>query len=83
MYKILLFFLSIICMSIGLFFIILYLNLFTLGYSFFDFVKFIIMRVECLVFFVGIILLFLSIGRLVRNELLLRRTNKYERRKSF
>ena len=78
MYKILLFILSIICMSIGLFFIVLYLNLFTLGYSFFDFVKFIIMRVECLIFFLGLIFLFLSIGRLVRNELLLRRTNKYK-----
>lgn len=78
MYKILLFILSIICMSIGLFFIVLYLNLFTLGYSFLDFVKFIIMRVECLIFFLGLIFLFLSIGRLVRNELLLRRTNKYK-----
>lgn len=78
MYKILLFILSIICMSIGLFFIVLYLNLFTLGYSFLDFVKFIIMRVECLIFFLGLIFLFLSVGRLVRNELLLRRTNKYK-----
>ncbi len=80
MYKIFLFLLGILLMSIGLFFIILYLNLFTLGYSFFDFVKFIIRRIEVWNFFLGLLLVLLSIGKERLNELLLRYIHKYERR---
>jgi len=80
MYKLFTLFLGIILTSVGLFFLILYLNLFTLGYSFFDFVKFIIMRIECLCFFIGVLLLCFSIGGKRLSELFLRRNNKYERR---
>ena len=80
MYKFLMFLSGVLLTSIGLFFLILYLNLFTLGYSFFDFVKFIIMRPECWLFTIGLVLLYFSLGGSIRNELLLRRTNKYERR---
>ena len=76
MYKLFLFFIGILFTSMGLFFLIIYLNLFTLGYSFFDFVKFIIMRYECWLFAIGIILIYLSIGGIIKNELLLRYSNK-------
>lgn len=80
MYRFLIFILGIILMSIGLFFILLYLNLFVLGYSFFEFVKFIIMRVDCSIFFIGIILVVISIEGKKLYGLFLRYLNKHERR---
>lgn len=53
----LLYILSIMLISIGLLFIIINLNLLVIGYSFWKFVYFIIMRCECNIFFIGIILL--------------------------
>lgn len=41
MFKIILYFLGIIFISLGIFFTILYLNLLAMGYSFWEFVKFI------------------------------------------
>ena len=46
MFHILLYIIGVILTSLGLFFIIIYLNLLTMGYSFFNFVKFISIRVE-------------------------------------
>ena len=83
MYKFLIFLLGILFTSIGLFFLILYLNLFAMGYSFFEFVNFIIRRFECWLFLLGLIMLVFSLGRSLKNELLLRYTNKHERRKSI
>ena len=57
---------------IGLSYIILYLNLFTIGYNFLEYVKFIIRRIECLNFVVGVLLILLSIFyRGGKNELYL------------
>lgn len=57
---------------IGLSYIILYLNLFTIGYNFLEYVKFIIRRIECLNFAVGVLLILLSIFyRGGKNELYL------------
>ncbi len=48
---------------IGSIFIISYLNLLSVGYNFLDYVYFIIRRVECLLFIIGIcILLFNNKG---------------------
>jgi hypothetical protein len=71
--------LGIFISSIGLSFIILYTNLFTLGYSFFDFVKFIITRFECLLFFLGIIIILFSMKERINNVLLLRCFNKFRK----
>ncbi|MEG1647798.1 MAG: hypothetical protein RR325_03435 [Bacilli bacterium] len=46
---------------IGAVYIISYLNLLSLGYNFFDYVNFIIRRVECLNMLVGLIIISLSI----------------------
>ena len=51
----LIYFLAIILCSIGLFFNLLYLNLFTIGYTFLEYVYFIIRRVECNCLIFGIL----------------------------
>ena len=60
MLSIILFILGFILMTLGLFFIILYSNLLIMGYSFFEFVYFIIRSIYCDLFFFGIILIFIS-----------------------
>ena len=47
-------------MVIGCSFIILYLNLTTMGYNFLEYVNFIIRRIECLNFIFGVIFMILS-----------------------
>ena len=46
---------------IGFSFIILYLNLTTMGYNFVNYVNFIIRRVECYYSIIGVIMMILSI----------------------
>ena len=48
-------------MVIGCSFIILYLNLTTMGYNFLEYVNFIIRRVECYFSIIGFIIIILSI----------------------
>ncbi len=67
--------------SIGLFFIFLYTNLLTIGYSFFDFVQFISTRFECILFVIGLIMIIVSIEKRRKNVLLLRRSFEFQRRK--
>ena len=57
--------------TIGSVYIICYLNLFSIGYNFFQYVNFIIRRVECLNFIIGIILMILSLTIGGKNELYL------------
>ena len=63
MLRISLFIIGYILSTIGLFFIILYLNLLNMGYSFFEFVYFIIRSVYCDLFFIGLFLLYLSMRK--------------------
>lgn len=65
--------------SIGFMFVLLYTNLFTLGYNFWEFVQFISTRVECLLFVFGWILIFISIERRKKNVLLLRCFTKFRK----
>lgn len=55
--------------TIGSVYIICYLNLLNIGYNFFEYVNFIIRRIECLNVFFGIILMILSITLGGKNEL--------------
>lgn len=66
-----LFIIGFILATIGLFFITLYLNLLIVGYSFFEFVYFIIRSIYCDLFFIGLFLIILSLGRKKQNGLLL------------
>ena len=79
MLRIMIFILGILACSIGLSFTILYLNLLTMGYSFFQYVHFIISTVECNCLLLGILLIYLSFKRWEINELLLRCFNKFKR----
>ena len=63
MKKIILLGIGILFLAISLFFMILYLNLFTLGYSFFDYVHFINSRIECLIFYIGIVLVIVGLKK--------------------
>lgn len=56
---------------ISLSYVILYLNLFSFGYNFLEYVNFISRRVECLIFFVGIIIIILTMTIGGKNELYL------------
>ena len=47
--------------TIGFCFIILYLNLLTIGYNFFDYVNFIIKRPECILGIIGFAIMSISI----------------------
>ena len=49
-------------------YIIFYLNLLSIGYNFFEYVKFISSRVECLIIFVGIILMIITIFNIGGNN---------------
>lgn len=49
-------------MLIGLSFIILYLNLMTIGYNFLNYVNFISRRIECYYSIIGLIIMVLSIS---------------------
>ncbi len=60
MLRLLLLILGFIVSIIGLFFIILYLNLFVIGYNFLEFVYFIIRSIYCDLFFIGIIIIILE-----------------------
>ena len=46
---------------IGLSYIIIYLNLLSIGYNFFEYVNFIIRRIECLNLILGIVIMLLTI----------------------
>ena len=52
---------------LGFIYIISYLNLLTLGYNFFDYVNFIIRRIECIYAPIGIIIMLITLGG--KNEL--------------
>jgi hypothetical protein len=58
--KIFLFLVGFGFMLIGSLYIIAYLNLLTIGYNFLEYVKFIISRIECWNFVLGVILIFIS-----------------------
>lgn len=61
MNRIILFILGLIMSSMGLSYIIMYLNLLVIGYSFIDYLIYIFTKLECIIFFAGYILLLLSI----------------------
>ena len=55
--RIVLYILSVFFMSIGLTFIIIFSNLFSFGYSFFEYLEYILTNFYCLLFLVGFVLL--------------------------
>ena len=60
MRKYIFFLLALILISLSITFQILYLNLFSIGYSIGDYLLFILKRIECLLFIPGIIILIIN-----------------------
>lgn len=46
---------------VGWIYIICYLNLLTIGYNFYEYVNFIIRRIECIYALIGIVIMFLTL----------------------
>ena len=72
--------LGILLCSIGLFFIIIYLNLFTFGYSFIEFVNFIIRVPYFYSLPLGVLSIIYGLERKKINELLLRYRLRFSRK---
>ena len=68
-FRIICFFMGILFTVTGFVNIILYLNLLSIGYSFFEYVNFIIRRIEVLSLFIGMFMLFISIFYRRKNEI--------------
>lgn len=60
LFSLIILFIGIILTSFGLTNIIIYLNLFSLGYSFINYVNYIFRRWECLVLILGLLLIIVS-----------------------
>lgn len=63
---ILLFILGILLNSISLMFIIIYLNLLKMNYTFIEYLKYIITNIECLLFIPGILLIKISLKKCIK-----------------
>ncbi len=61
--RIILYLISYFMMVFGLSFILIYLNLITFEYTIYDFFYFIITRVECLLFFIGLFLFIFLVNK--------------------
>lgn len=67
-FKIILFFIGILLCSISFSFMLIYMNLLNMGYSFYDYVNFIIRRGEILCIIPGIILLIILMHKRKGNK---------------
>ena len=71
LFRIFLFLIGFGLTTIGLMYIIVYINLLSIGYNFFEYVNFIIRRIECLNAIIGIVLMIISTYIGGKNELYL------------
>ena len=67
--RIITFLLGILFTVVGMVSLILYLNLLTFGYSFLEYVNFIIRKFECISLFIGLIIIWISISYRRKNEI--------------
>mgnify|MGYP003314417636 FL=1 len=68
-FRIIIFLLGIILTITGMISLILYLNLLTFGYSFLEYVNFIIRKFECISLFIGLIIIWISISYRRKDEI--------------
>ena len=68
-FRIIIFLLGILFIVTGMISIILYLNLLTFGYSFLEYVNFIIRKFECISLFIGLIIIWISVSHRRKNEI--------------
>ena len=67
--RIIVFLLGILFTIVGMISLILYLNLLTFGYSFLEYVNFIIRKFECISLFIGLIIIWISISYRRKDEI--------------
>ena len=67
--RIIIFLFGIILTVIGIMSLILYLNLLSFGYSFLEYVNFIIRKFECISLFIGLIIIWISISYRRKDEI--------------
>ena len=60
MFRIILFILGFMLMVLGNFYIIMYINLISIGYNIFEYLEYIMSRIECYYLILGIILIIIS-----------------------
>ena len=68
-FRIIIFLLGILFTVIGFISLILYLNLLSFGYSFLEYVNFIIRKFKCISLFIGLIIIWISISYRRKNEI--------------
>lgn len=78
--KIFYLFLGCIFLSFFCFMILIYLNLFTIGYTFLEFVYFIISSGIIWLSIIGLFFIYKGMERTIKNELLLRFKSKFSRK---
>ena len=61
LFRILIFLIGFGLTTIGFMYIIAYLNLLDIGYNFYEYVNFIIRRIECISLLIGLIIIYLTI----------------------
>lgn len=69
--KSLIFIIGFILSSLSLTFLLLYINVLNIGYSFLDFINFILRKWELYLFFIGIILMAISLRKEKNNDIYL------------
>lgn len=71
--------LGIICCSLMFFFIVVYLNLLVIGYTFLEFVYFIIRSGIIWLGLLGMFFIYKGLERIIKDEFLLRHSSKFSR----
>lgn len=61
LYRIISFIIGFLLLTLGNFYIIIYINLFSFGYNIIDYLEYIIKRYECIYALLGIILIILAV----------------------
>jgi len=69
MNRVILFIIGLLLSTIGFSFIIIYLNLLVMGYTFLEYLMYILKKVECIIFFIGYLFIIFSIFHRKRGTL--------------
>lgn len=80
--RILLFTLGIFISSYSLMFIIIYINLFKMGYNFIDYIKYIFTHTECLLIYIGLLMIIISLKKVNKKEKRIKTINRRKNEKN-
>ncbi len=80
--RVLLFTLGIFISSYSLMFIIIYINLFKMGYNFIDYIKYIFTHTECLLIYIGLLMIIISLKKVNKKEKRIKTINRRKNEKN-